>query len=80
MYFGSVLLLLTIFTFFLHRTLCPILQETKDSYLFEVRICFDKKLNLVDCDGIPGYPTNCGLKKEIIYPGTVPSAYSVIQI
>jgi hypothetical protein len=53
-----------------------ILQKTKLSYLFEIRICFDKNLTLIDCDGIKspsdpvtGIKTNCPLNKTITYPG-----------
>jgi hypothetical protein len=53
-----------------------ILQKTNLSYLFEIRICFDKNLTLTDCDGIKGpaelttaIKTNCPLNKTIIYPG-----------
>ncbi|XP_044005960.1 ribonuclease Oy-like [Aphidius gifuensis] len=28
------------------------------TYLFEIRICFDKSLNFIDCDGIFDFPTN----------------------
>ncbi|XP_043269563.1 ribonuclease Oy [Venturia canescens] len=54
--------------------------KTHEIYLFEIRICFDKKLNLVDCDGIPGYPTNCSHKKDVIYPGQVPTDYNVVMV
>ncbi|XP_067645135.1 ribonuclease Oy [Eurosta solidaginis] len=54
------------------------------SYLEEIRICFDKQLELTDCDGVlPGdavsinYPggtviTNCHISKPIHYPSNVP--------
>lgn len=55
------------------------------SYLFEIRICFDKNLDLTDCDGIVSerdvigldYPdgkiiTNCDMEKLIRYPAIVP--------
>lgn len=37
-------------------------------------------MELVDCDGIAGFPTNCPLTRKIIYPGVVPEDYFVIQI
>ncbi|XP_037933658.1 ribonuclease Oy [Teleopsis dalmanni] len=54
------------------------------SYLDEIRICFNKSMDLVDCDGvIPGdavsidYPggtviTNCHISKPVNYPSIVP--------
>ncbi|XP_055913589.1 ribonuclease Oy [Eupeodes corollae] len=53
------------------------------SYLSEIRVCFDKKLQLVDCDRIRfgqvsiDYPggkvnTNCHVSKPIFYPSNVP--------
>jgi hypothetical protein len=53
-----------------------ILQKTKLSYLFEIRICFDKNFTLIDCDGpkglsepTTGMKTNCPSDKTIMYPG-----------
>lgn len=49
--------------------------------LDEIRICFDKKLNLVDCDGIKNTRkgnkyshvlTNCDLNKPILFLDYVP--------
>jgi hypothetical protein len=57
-------------------------QKTKETYLFEIRICFDKNLTLTDCDGIKGpsdpttgIKTNCPLNKPIVYPSTLPPEY-----
>jgi hypothetical protein len=57
-------------------------QKTKQTYLFEIRICFDKNLTLTDCDGIKGpsdpitgIKTNCPLQKTIIYPSILPPDY-----
>ncbi|XP_058815834.1 ribonuclease Oy [Topomyia yanbarensis] len=58
-------------------------KETKSQYLNEIRICFNKSLELADCDGILfeevaiDYPagkviTNCNLNKPIVYPTSVP--------
>lgn len=58
--------------------------HTDEMYLSEIRICFNKTLALVDCDGVVGntevaidYPggkliTNCDLFKQIQYPSVVP--------
>ncbi|XP_069689442.1 ribonuclease Oy isoform X2 [Periplaneta americana] len=59
---------------------CIVDPKTKDVYLFEIRICFDKNLTLTDCDGIKesaipaiGIKTNCPLNKTIIYPSALPT-------
>lgn len=61
---------------------CHVDPKTKLSYLFEIRICFDKNLTLIDCDGIKGpsdpvtgIKTNCPLNKTITYPGIHSSDY-----
>lgn len=46
-------------------------RTTNEQYLSEIRICFNKQLQLIDCDGIESYTkdnviTNC-FKKTIIY-------------
>jgi ribonuclease T2 len=54
-------------------------QKTKQQFLFEIRICFDKDLNLHSCDGIvmgedndpdpsDDIITNCHKDEEIAYP------------
>jgi len=55
---------------------CHIDPKTKLSYLFEIRICFDKNFTLIDCEGtkgpsepMTGMKTNCPLDKTIMYPG-----------
>jgi hypothetical protein len=57
-------------------------QKTKETYLFEIRICFDKNLTLTDCDGIKGQSnpaagikTNCPLNKTFLYPSALPPKY-----
>ncbi|KYN43608.1 hypothetical protein ALC56_01870 [Trachymyrmex septentrionalis] len=47
-------------------------QKTKNSYVNEIRICFNKALQLVDCDGIYHFPTNCNRSQQIIYPNIIP--------
>ncbi|KAK0175071.1 hypothetical protein PV327_008855 [Microctonus hyperodae] len=59
---------------------CIVNPKTKERYLFEVRICFDKSFNLINCDGIANFPTNCSKKKNIIYPSSVPDSIKIIQI
>lgn len=60
------------------------LQNTGQMYIIEVRICFDKSLNIADCNGIKGTRggrnfwsssviTNCPLGTPVLYPSTVPS-------
>lgn len=61
------------------------LHDTKKdiSYLAEIRICFDKQLQLIDCDGVRfgqvsidssmgKVNTNCQVSKPIYYPSNVP--------
>ncbi|XP_033326608.2 ribonuclease Oy [Megalopta genalis] len=55
-------------------------RETGDSYLFEIRICFDKSLELIDCDQVTEYPTNCGDSEDVIYPADVSSDYNAISV
>lgn len=54
-------------------------DKNKNQYLFEIRICFDKNLNIHSCDGIvmedfknidyhDEIITNCRRDQEIIYP------------
>ncbi|XP_055600552.1 ribonuclease Oy isoform X1 [Uranotaenia lowii] len=60
-------------------------RETKQQYLNEIRLCFNKSLDLADCDGIlfeevtAGFRdgkiiSNCSPNKPIVYPATVPSS------
>ncbi|XP_033225460.1 ribonuclease Oy-like [Belonocnema kinseyi] len=46
---------------------CDKHPETQDQTIMEIRICFDKKLNLTDCDGILAFPTNCDRKIDVTY-------------
>ncbi|XP_033225200.1 ribonuclease Oy-like [Belonocnema kinseyi] len=62
------------------QVMCVKHPKTHVSYIFEIRICFDKTLKLVDCDGIVGFPTDCSHSEDVIYPGTVPQEFSVVQI
>ncbi|XP_012258433.2 ribonuclease Oy-like [Athalia rosae] len=59
---------------------CVTNSKTHESLLFEIRICFDKSLKLIDCNDVPAYPTNCQRKKPVTYPGIVPSEYNVILV
>ncbi|XP_003706196.3 ribonuclease Oy [Megachile rotundata] len=60
--------------------MCRKNKTTGESYIFEIRICFDKMLQLVDCDGIYEYPTDCDTSLKVIYPGEVPHRYNAIQV
>ncbi|XP_034187745.1 ribonuclease Oy [Osmia lignaria lignaria] len=60
--------------------MCQKNQQTGESYIFEIRICFDKTLQLIDCDGIYGYPTNCDNSKLVTYLSEVPHGYTVVQM
>lgn len=59
---------------------CAQNEKTGESYVNEIRICFNKALQLTDCDGIYKFPTNCDRSKQIIYPSSVPANHRVIQI
>lgn len=52
-------------------------DKQKEALLSEIRICFDKSLNLIDCHGNDGVGdpmlTDCSLKKPIIYYNKVPN-------
>lgn len=62
--------------------ICEKDKKTKREYLFEIRICFDKDLNLHTCDGIvmgegeedpdpeDDIITNCQKNQEIAYPSS----------
>ncbi|XP_033225387.1 ribonuclease T2-like isoform X2 [Belonocnema kinseyi] len=41
--------------------------STQEQFLLEIRICFDKTLQLTDCDGIISFPTNCDFEIDVIY-------------
>lgn len=56
-------------------------QNKGDQYLSEIKICFNKQLELIDCNGIwnefalefnNGIITNCDLNRPINYPSTLP--------
>lgn len=60
---------------------CAYNEKTGEAYIFEIRICLDKSLKLIDCDGVNGFASSsCGRTKTIIYPGVVPTYYQAIQI
>lgn len=51
-------------------------EQNGDQYLFEVKLCFDKKLELSHCLRKPnadGVITNCNPKKKIQYPVNLPA-------
>lgn len=52
-----------------------------EQYLSEIKICFNKQLELVNCNGVLGLPaphydddviTNCDPNNQINYPSTLP--------
>lgn len=55
-------------------------KETGQSYLFEIRICFDKAMKLINCDQVTEYPTNCDNSVRVIYPGNVSPGYTAIRV
>ncbi|XP_070149814.1 ribonuclease Oy-like [Polyergus mexicanus] len=62
------------------QIMCAHNEETGELYVNEIRICFDKTLQLIDCDGIYKFPTNCDRFKQITYPSSVPHNNRVVQI
>ncbi|XP_011340907.1 ribonuclease Oy isoform X2 [Ooceraea biroi] len=50
------------------QVMCAKNEKTGESYMVEIRTCFDKTLQLVDCDGIVSFPTNCNRREPITYP------------
>ncbi|XP_060820469.1 ribonuclease Oy [Bombus pascuorum] len=59
--------------------ICRKNNDTGESYILEIRICFDKMLQLIDCDGTYEYPTNCDLYGHVTYPDKVPQGHNVAQ-
>ncbi|KAJ8932775.1 hypothetical protein NQ314_014479 [Rhamnusium bicolor] len=58
---------------------CTVDRQTKDSMISEIRICFNKTLDVIDCDQSNpvnknkyGIITNCNLKKPVMYFAEVP--------
>lgn len=50
-------------------------EQKGEQYLFEIRLCFNKKLELKDCTRRPnsdGVLTNCNSKKKIQYASKLP--------
>lgn len=59
--------------------------EDHIQYLFELRICFDKNLNLIDCSDNSfhngdTFITNCNVNTDIIYPDQHQNAKGLIQL
>lgn len=44
-----------------------VIQGTDTKYLNEIRICFDKDFEVINCGGSNGISTNCGHKDDIYY-------------
>lgn len=51
-------------------------DKSKQTLISEIRICFNKSLELIDCtgaDGVNDAPiTNCALKKPVLYLDKIP--------
>lgn len=71
----------------------PIIQckyEDHIQYIFELRVCFDKQLNLIDCSvllktfknlrDVDGVLTNCNVNADIIYPEQDPPKRQLVQL
>ncbi|XP_031351086.1 ribonuclease Oy [Photinus pyralis] len=60
---------------------CVIDKHTKESLLSEIQLCFDRALNMMDCDSVKelfdqvvkvgSVLTDCSLKKVVVYPSNV---------
>lgn len=58
-------------------------DHKSEQYLSEIKICFNKKLELVDCNGVlyessmteyeDGVISNCDLSEQVQYPSTLPN-------
>lgn len=53
-------------------------DQSKQTLISEIRICFNKSLDLIDCTGADGVSddtplTDCALKKPVMYLDKVPS-------
>ncbi|KAJ8676756.1 hypothetical protein QAD02_012543, partial [Eretmocerus hayati] len=44
-----------------------------ETFVSELRICLDKQFELMNCNDISEYPSNCNHKKLITYPESVPN-------
>ncbi|XP_011314777.1 ribonuclease Oy-like isoform X2 [Fopius arisanus] len=50
------------------------------SYLEEIWICFDKSMNLIHCDDVYNFPTDCPREREILYPEYPRNDYNIRSI
>ncbi|XP_014474868.1 PREDICTED: ribonuclease Oy [Dinoponera quadriceps] len=62
------------------QVICTKNKKTGELYVNEIRICFDKTLQLVDCDGVYNFPTNCDKSELIMYPSSVPRNYQINKL
>ncbi|XP_031833190.1 ribonuclease Oy [Nomia melanderi] len=53
-------------------------RDSGDSYLFEIRICLSKSLELTNCDSVTEFPTNCGESTSVVYPADVSQDYNEV--
>ncbi|XP_063990059.1 ribonuclease Oy-like isoform X2 [Diachasmimorpha longicaudata] len=56
---------------------CDTQQGKNQSHLEELWICFDKSLNLIDCDQVLNFPTDCPWERDVYYPEYQPSFINV---
>lgn len=67
---------------------CVTDPHTKQSLLSEIRICFNKSMNIIDCDQSNNHHsrrmtnmiTNCSLKKPVMYFAEVPAKHVAYEI
>ncbi|KAJ8913605.1 hypothetical protein NQ315_013427 [Exocentrus adspersus] len=62
---------------------CTVDRKTKESMISEIQICFNKSLEVVDCDQFQtdnenklGILTDCSLKKPVMYFAEIPNGVS----
>lgn len=59
---------------------CIVDPKTKDSLISEIRICFDKSLQITNCNLTQVQLTNCNLKKPIKYLKELPGDVSEAKV
>lgn len=62
------------------QIICARDSVTDKSYLMEVRICFNKTLELTHCDNVFGGQSNCHPSQLVIYPSNVPGGIRAWRI
>ncbi|XP_015108954.1 ribonuclease Oy isoform X2 [Diachasma alloeum] len=56
---------------------CSTKPGKNESHLEELWICFDKSLNLIHCDEVLNFPTDCPWERDVYYPEYPPNDYKV---